>query len=137
MMNKPRTWIVFICLFVVIMGGMAKIGMATEIEPRADAEFALTSTTLKSSKDVSFRCVTYDTKSQLSVVACWLEKKNTDGSWFFVCSMTPPSTVYTNTSAYSVSKSYSSYIGKGTYRVWATYDADGHRISRCSNEQTY
>lgn len=132
---KRKLLFLIVCLLIWLVGfGMAS---AQEINPRADTEFLSATTTLKPSKEVSFRSVTYGTKNQLSVVACWLEKKNTDGSWFYVCSMTPPSTVYTNTSAYSATQSYASYIGTGTYRVWATYDADGHRISRCSNERTY
>ena len=135
-MKKKHLWITAICLAILFVAGITT-AWASEVMPCADTEFISATTTLKSSKQVSFRSITHQTKGQLSVVACWLEKQNTDGSWFYVCSMTPPSTVYTNTSAYSASKDYSNYIGTGTYRVWATYDADGHRISRCSNERTF
>lgn len=135
-MKKDRLWFVAICILIFALTGIGN-AMAQEIIPRADTEFVSATTTLKTNKEVTFRSVTYGTKDKLSVVACWLEKKNTDGSWFYVCSMTPPSTVCTNTGAYYASKDYSNYIGTGTYRVWATYDADGHRISRCSNERTY
>lgn len=121
-------------LSLVIVTGIA---YAEGIVPYADTEFDSASTTLKSSKQVTFRAVTYDTKDCLSVTSCYLEIKNDDGSWSYVCSLPAPTTKYYDAYAYSATVDYSSYIGSGTYRVWATYDADGHSITRCSNERTY
>lgn len=118
---------------VIVMG----VAFAEGIVPYADTEFDSASTTLKSSKQVTFRAVTYDTKDCLSVTSCYLEIKNDDGSWSYVCSLPAPTTKYYDAYAYSATVDYSSYIGSGTYRVWATYDADGHSITRCSNERTY
>lgn len=133
-MKKGVLACVVLCM---IMVAALTSAVAQELMPYADTEFDSASTVLKSSKQVSFRCVTYETKNSLSVTACWLEKKNTNGSWSYVRSLTPPSTVLTNTFAYSATADYSAYIGSGTYRVWATYNADGHTISRCSNERTF
>lgn len=123
------------CLLLCIVG--INMATASEIMPRADTEFNSTSTILKSTKQVTFRCVTYETKDCLSVTSCYLEIKNDDGSWSYVCSLPAPTTKYYDAYAYSATVDYSSYIGSGTYRVWATYDADGHSITRCSNERTY
>lgn len=126
----------FVSLLLVLMLGMT-IAVAEEIIPYADTEFGTVTTVLQSSKQVSFRCATYSTKECISVTSCWLEIESSDGSWSYVCSLTPPTATFTNTFAYSATVDYSDYIGTGTYRVWATYDADGHSITRCSNERTY
>ena len=38
---------------------------------------------------------------------------------------------------YSTEVDYSSYIGTGTYRVAGMFNADGHMITRYSNERTF
>ena len=116
---------------------LASTSFADEIMPCADSEFASATTTLQASKQVSFRAVTNNVKSSISVTACWLEKENSDGTWTWVCSLPAPDYVASGTFAYSTTKDYSSYIGTGTYRVQATYNADGHSITRCSNERTF
>lgn len=121
----------------VVLMAFANTAIASTIIPRADTEFDSTATVLKSSKSVSFRATTFELKDSISVTACWLEIKNSDGTWTTVCSLPVPSAVGTETISFSTSKDYSSYIGNGTYRVWATYTADGHSISRCSNERTF
>lgn len=132
--NLARSILCF--LSILLLTGLT-IASAAEIMPYADTEFNSTSTVLKSTKKVSFGCVTYDTKECLSVTSCYLEIKNDDGSWSYVCSLPAPTIKYYDAYAYSATVDYSSYIGSGTYRVWATYDADGHSITRCSNERTY
>ena len=134
MKTKFLKMIVF-CLLLCIIG--ITVATASEIMPRADTEFNSTSTILKSTKLETFRCVTNETKDCLSVTSCYLEIKNDDGSWSYVRSLPAPTTKFYEAYAYSATVDYSSYIGSGTYRVWATYDADGHSITRCSNERTY
>lgn len=135
-MKSNAYFTIFISILLIFTLGVAT-AVADGITPYADSEFGTVTTVLKSSKQVSFRCVTYSTKKCISVTSCWLEIKNSDGSWSYVCSLTPPATVLTNTFAYSATVDYSEYIGNGTYRVWATYDADDHSVTRCSNERTY
>lgn len=113
------------------------IASAYEITPYADTEFDSASTYLKASKQVSFRAVTYNVKSSISVTACWLEQKNDDGSWTTICSLAAPSVVSQNDFSYSATMDYSSEIGAGTYRIRATYNADDHTITRYSNERTF
>ena len=108
-----------------------------DIMPCADSEFNSATTLLKSTKQVSFRAVAYNVKSSISVTACWLEIQDSDGNWSTVCQLPPPSYVSENAFTYSYTVDYSDYIGSGTYRIWATYDADGHSITRCSNERTF
>lgn len=134
-MNKSYRFLALVTAVLLMV--LANTAYATDIMPRADTEFISTATVLKSSKAVSFRATTYEVKDSISVTACWLEIKNSDGTWTTVCSLPVPSAVGTETISFSTSKDYSSYIGNGTYRVWATYTADGHSISRCSNERTF
>lgn len=120
-----------VCILLVISSALAE-----GITPRADTEFASAYPTLTSSKSVSFKAITTSPKSSISVTACWLEKK-IGTTWSEVCSLTPPSYIAQNGMVYNSSASYSSQIGTGTYRVWATFNADGHEITRCSNEKTF
>lgn len=110
---------------------------AVEIAPRADSEFASITISLKSSKQVSFRAIANDIKKQIKVTACWLERKNADDTWSNVGTLTPPGVIAENAFTYSATVNYSSNIGSGTYRVGATFDADGHSVSRYSNERSY
>lgn len=125
-----------ICFLTIslLFGSMAN---AYEIMPCADTEFDSVTTLLKSTKQVSFRAVTYNIKSSISVTACWLEKESSNGSWSTVCSLTPPSYVSENAFTYSATVDYSKYIGTGNYRIRATYNADGHAITRYSNERKF
>lgn len=128
--------LVLILLLSYILSCYA-IADSHEIMPYADAEFNSATTFLKSTKQVSFRAVTYNIKSSISVSACWLEQKNANGIWSTVCALKTPSIVSVNDFSYSATMDYSSAIGSGTYRIKATYDADGHAITRYSNERTF
>lgn len=115
---------------------MMNVATAYEQSLLADTEFDSAAPTLLSSESVKFAASTYDTKASISVTACWLETYM-NGTWIKVCNLTPPSHVATNTFYYSKTVSYASQIGSGTFRVWATFNADGHEITRCSNERTF
>lgn len=134
-MNRVIT-VISIMLSVFLLFSV-EYATADDIIPLADTEFASVTTTLKATKQVSFRALTNDMKSNISVTACWLEQKNDDGSWTTVCSLDVPSVVSQNDFSYSAIMDYSSVIGTGTYRIGATYNADGHTITRYSNERTF
>lgn len=134
-MNKPLLRLIA-CLLLTLYCLQA-IALASEIVPYADQKFDFATTVLLSTKEVSFRAATYSTMDCLSVTACWLEIEETNGSWSYVCSLPAPTVTYTNAYAYFYTQDYSAYIGTGKYRVWATYDADGHSITRCSNERIF
>ncbi len=130
-----------ICLFCVLASIISSISFcvaeASEVIPCADSEFASITTSLKSSKQVIFRALTSNMKKSISVTACWLEKKNADDSWSTVCTLSAPSTIASNAFSYSATMDYSSQIGTGTYRIRANYNADGHEVTRYSNERTF
>ncbi len=134
-MSKVLTTISII-LFVVVLC-CYNFANADEIIPYADSEFASVTTVLKTTKQVSFRAVTNNVKSSISVTNCWLEKENDNGTWSTVCILPPPSVIAKETFAFSATVNYSDYIGTGKYRIRATYNADGHAITRYSNERTF
>lgn len=116
---------------------LCNFAAASGIMPLADSEFTTTTLLLKSSKQVAFRATTYEVKDSISVTACWLEKENSDGTWSTVCSLPAPSAVATDNFSFATNADYSSYIGSGTYRIGATFNADGHTLSVTSNERTF
>lgn len=134
-MSKAFRQLVSISLLIVFV--LVNTAVATEIMPRADTEFTTTAIVLKSSKTVSFRATTYEVKDSISVTACWLEIENDDGSWSTVCSLPTPSGAASQTFSFSTNADYSSYIGTGNYRIRATFNADGHTLTRTSNERSF
>ncbi len=133
MRNSFKT---ILCLLMLGVLFFSNIACASSVTPRADTEFVSAYPSLKTTQDVTFRCTTYQTKASLSVTDCWLELY-VNGSWVRVCDLTPPSYVAYNTFSYTETVDYSAQIGTGTFRVWATFNADGHEITRCSNERTF
>ena len=108
---------------------------ADEIVPRADLVFADANAILYSGKYVTFTASTYGASDVVSVTAVRLEQK-IDGEWSLVTTLTCPSS-QTNCLRYVQTVYYNNEIGTGTYRVVATFCADGHSITRTSNERTY
>lgn len=102
---------------------------------RADEEFDSAYISLKSTKHAIYDCVTYETKKTISVTSCWLEKKK-GSNWSRICSLEAPSSK-SNAFSYTREMDYSDKIGTGTYRIGATFDADGHSITRYSNSRTF
>jgi hypothetical protein len=73
----------------------------------------------------------------ISVYDVKLEVKNSNGTWSFVSWLSSPAGA-TNAVILNSSKSYASSCVSGkTYRISATFDADGETVSRTSNEATY
>ena len=124
-----------VCL-VLIISVCISTANAFEIMPLADSEFDVASALLSTRKDVSFSCLTYEIKGTIKITSCWLQKKSGD-NWVWVCSLTAPITVATNTDTYAALMDYSSKIGTGTFRVGFTVNADGHAITRYSNSRTF
>lgn len=125
----------FVCL-VLVFSVCVSTALASEVMPFADSEFDIASALLSTKKDVSFSCLTYEIKGTIRITNCWLQKKS-GSNWTFVCTLTAPSTIATNTDSYAALMDYSSKIGTGTYRVGFTVNADGHAITRYSNSRTF
>jgi len=127
-MKKLSVLIIAICMILSATSAFAAIN--------ADPEFASASITLTSRKLVVYSANLYDEKERIAVVNADLYIK-VGNDWSFVCSLPVPTHVQTDSSSYGASIDYSDYIGTGTYRVTATYDADGYQITRNSNERSF
>lgn len=125
------------CLFLIVSIFSCSLAMASDVMPCADTEFLSASILFRASKDATFRATTYEEKAKISVTACWLEKENADGSWSTVRSLPAPSQYASGSINFSATAYYSSYIGSGTYRIRATFNADGHTLTVTSNERTF
>ncbi len=123
----------FIIVFCVLLSSVA---LAAEITPYADSEFMRASASLTTKKTVSFSCITYLTKQCIRITKCWLQQK-VSGRWIKVCDLEAPTDVTEDGIVYGAVMDYASEIGTGTFRVGFTVDADGHAITRYSNERTF
>ena len=109
---------------------------AAEAIPYSDSVFTSGTASLSTRKTVNFSLRTLDTQGAIKITSCWLQKK--DGTiWRFAKSLGIPSQVAINATSYAASMDYSSAIGSGTYRIGFIANADGHTITRYSNERTY
>ncbi len=108
---------------------------ADQITPRADLVFQNATAALSSRKYVVFSALTYDVADSVSVTSVRLEQK-VNGTWSYVTDLScPPS--QTSCYRYMQTEYYTSEISTGTYRVVVTFCADGHSITRPSNERTF
>ncbi len=122
---------------LLVMLFTLSFSVAEEITPYADSVFYSAYITLSTRKDATFVGSTYHKQKEISVIACSLEKKTGAYSWMQVTILTPPEDICRDTYSYGSLVSYAEEIGVGTYRIKATFDADGHTITRYSNERTF
>lgn len=132
-MKKAYYAVVISVLALMIVCSMS---FAEGIMPYADSEFMSATASLSDRKDVSFSCTTYETKSSIKVTGVWLQRKE-DGKWKYERSLPAPSKEATDTIIYGALMDYSDKIDTGTFRVGFIVDADGHSITRYSNERTF
>ena len=128
-MKKFIVLLMALCLLVPAINASAAIN--------ADPEFISASITLTSGKLVVYSANVYDEKEYICVVSAALYRKTSTNDWEFMGSLPVPSYVAYNSAAYGAYVDCSAYIRSGTYRITATYDADGYQITRNSNERTF
>lgn len=126
----------FIAVILVIQFLLTiSCSFADAITPRADLVFQDANAILCSGKFVVFTASTYDVSGSVSVTSARLEQK-VNGTWSYVTDLScPPS--QTSCLRYMQTEYYTSEISTGTYRVVVTFCADGHSITRPSNERTF
>lgn len=127
------TRIIAVALISVLISGIV---YAEEIMPRADEVFVSAFAYINGQKKLTISCVTYDVKASISITSCWYEKK-INGEWETGESITVTPSSVSNSMLFGADVYCTSEFGKGTYRVGFTVDADGHSITRYSNEYTY
>lgn len=129
-MKKCIVVIVAVTLVFTIASAYAELVM-----PCADDEFTSAYAYIYSNKSLKISCVTYDPHT-ISITQCWYEVK-TNGKWVYGGAIALSSSSVSNSCLLGIQENCSSYFGSGTYRVGFTVDADGHAITRYSNERTY
>ena len=108
---------------------------AEMIMPCADEVFSSAAAYLYSNKYLKISCVT-DDPHNIRITNCWYEIK-LNGDWEYGGGITVSPSSVSNGMILGAQVNCSSYFSTGTYRVGFTVDADGHSISRYSNERTY
>ena len=132
----PLKKVFSVFLTLVLCCSIICTATATIVDTCADAEFSSASASLSAKKTVTFSCLTNSEKKSIKITSCWLQKK--DGTiWRFSKSLALPTVVASNTNTYGAWMDYSSSIGSGTYRIGFIANADGHTVTRYSNERTY
>jgi len=129
-MNKK----VFVFAMAVLLVSGILITALADID--ANPNISSASIILPSSMNTTFT-LTARNFCDISVYSVKLEVKNSNGTWSFVSWLSSPAGA-TNVVFYNSNKNYVSSCTKGkTYRISATFDADGETVSRTSNEATY
>lgn len=121
---------------ILLVFAVATSAFALEIIPYADSVFDSATISLSTTKTATFSAITYEIASSISVKSVKLEKM-VNNVWMDAGTLTAPSKVAANTIGYTASMSYSSNIGTGTYRIKATFNADGYEVTRYSNSRAY
>lgn len=125
---------VFSLILVVIL--VAGVSMTALAGVQENAKIKSASIRLSTSMSADFICSTRSF-ANISVYSVTLEVKNSNGTWSSAGSLSSPSGA-TDALSLNSKSSYSSSCTKGkTYRIKATFDADGETVSRTSNEATY
>ena len=132
-MNKTAK--VFLCVMMIAILTVSSV-FAEGIMPLADEVFNSITASLYTTGSVAFSCVAGAKQKSIKMTACWLQIK-TNNKWSKVCDLEVPDTVAENAFAYSAYMDYSDAIGTGTYRIGFTMNADGHTVTRYSNERTF
>lgn len=127
---KKISYGAFICTIAILFVGIAVAGTL------ADNVFDYGATTLSASKTASFNAETILPAASIKVTRVQLFKK-IGNVWMYIRDLPIPSDEAANTSFFSANYNYSDYIGTGQYRLYVTFTADGHDMSRYSNTATY
>lgn len=126
----------YIVLFILFTFLFSCLGIASA-SILSDPVFESATTNLKNTKDAVFYAETSSEQNSIKVTRVRLYKQNGNGTWSYIRDLPVPTHEATNTMLFGATKDYSSYIGGGTYRLYTTFCADGHYISRYSNTKTY
>lgn len=127
---KAKTFLTVMVLVAFIMTAIPVLAAAD-----ANPNIASAKIMLGSSMSARFEC-SANADYTISVYSVKLEVKNSNGTWSSAGSLSSPPSA--TTSNYSKSVSYAGSCTKGnTYRITATFDANGETVIRTSSEVTY
>ena len=129
---KKRMCYLVTCMLILVFSAVA---VADAVAPCADEVFRDASIILTSSGRITYTASTRSVYNTISVSNCYLEQY-VDNVWQFVCTLPSPASM-SNTKTYLAYTNSADYFSTGTYRVVATFSADGYTITRTSNERTF
>lgn len=130
-----RKVFVYIIALVLLTAALPQQLACAEAMPLSSDTFTLTSVSISTSGTASFSA-TARHLCTISVSSCTLQKQ-VNGRWVFAASLTPPPSK-SNTVKYSAKKDYSSAMTAGTtYRIVATFTADGESVTATSGSIVY
>ena len=122
--------------FILILS-VYSTAFAYDIMPFANEYYAEASVAFTSSGKAAFSAQTTFVFSKLTVTSCSLEVK-TNGVWKSAGTLAVPTAVSKDTTIFDAQMNYGSSCTAGkTYRVKATFNADGHTITKTSGAATY
>lgn len=124
------------CLLLCVVILFSNVAIAETATPYSDSVFVSWYAILTSDKIAEFAVSAHQFHDEIKISKCILEQKVKD-NWINKGHLPKPSGM-TNTSSYVGACDYSAYIFSGcTYRIQVTFWADGHEMTRYSNERTY
>lgn len=125
----------YIIALILLTAVLPKQPACAEALPLSSNSFTSTSVRMSASGTASFSAaVRYP--CNISVSSCTLQKQE-NGHWVFASSLTPPPGK-SNAIKYSAKKDYSSDMTSGfTYRIVATFEADGESVTATSGSIVY
>lgn len=130
-----KLWQRILCMGLIFIVLVPTV-VAEEIAPYSDEVFNILTASLSSTKTVTFNCVAGSVQGSIKMTNCWLQQKN-GTSWKTVRALEVPTVEAKNALAYGAYMDYSDEIGSGTFRIGFTMNADGHTVTRYSNERTF
>lgn len=135
-MNRKQNFLLITLSLMLIFSFSVVSVQATEIRPFASTAFKKSSISLSTSGNATFSATVDIICDSISVSGCTLQQKS-GTKWVDAKSLTPPDSM-SNTFVYSKSKDYSSSMTSGkTYRIKATFNADGTTLTKYSGSINY
>lgn len=125
-----------ISLCMILLLTLAATGLASGIVPYADTHFDSLTINLTSFKYVAYQATAKEEYGVIKVTSSKLQQK-VGSKWTNVCDLDVPDVEENNSKIYDEVMDYSDVIGAGTFRISATFYADGHTATRTSNERTF
>lgn len=133
---KSRKHVFRLVCFVLIICSAAPVFAHAIAIPQANPVFIEASVYVSSNMRAEFTASTMKVCASIYVKSCDLQKKN-GVNWVDYKSLTPPSYVATNTSAYGEVKNYASnFPSGGTFRLKVVFSGGGETVTRYSNSQS-
>lgn len=112
--------------------------LADGASPYADVIFKNATVSISSSGSVTFMCTTKKMVGVIEVTSCTVYKKNANNSWSSVSdALSVPTTKSYNSIGYTQTVTPSKAFSDGTYKVTATFSADGHTKTVTSAERSF